>query len=103
MTSTNPAAASPLDAHAAPTQTSGRRSGRAIASLIVGIIAVIAVLVPIVAIILGVVAIVLGATARSDIRRNGCLGAGQAKAAVILGCVAIAGAIGIIAIAVASS
>jgi hypothetical protein len=103
MASTQSASASPLDAHASPTQTSGRRSGRAIASLIVGIIAVIAVLVPIAAIILGIIAIVLGATARADVRRNGCLGAGQAKAAVILGCVAIAGAVTFIAIAVASS
>lgn len=103
MTTSQPSTASPLDAHAAPTRTSGRRSGRAIAALIVGIIGVVTVLIPIVAVILGIVAIVLGATAQSDIRRNGCLGAGQAKAAVILGSIAVAGGLVIFAIALAST
>jgi hypothetical protein len=103
MTTTQPTTASPLDAHAAPTQSSGRRSGRAMAALIVGIIGIVAVLIPIVAVILGIVAIVLGATARSDIRRKGCLGEGQAKAAVICGIVAIVGAVIVFAIALASA
>jgi hypothetical protein len=88
--SSQPVTASPLDTHTAPVKATGKRSGRATAALVLGIIAVLAVLViPLVGWILAVIAIVLGATARADIRRNNCLGAGQARAAIILGVVAI--------------
>ena len=91
---------SPLDQHRSPTASVGRRSGRAVTALILGILAVLTSIIPLVAIVLGVIAIVLGATARSDIRRNRCLGAGQAKAAIILGSVGIVLAIGWIVLAV---
>jgi Domain of unknown function (DUF4190) len=95
----SPASASPLDRHTPPTTTTGRRSGRAITALIVGIIALLTVLIPLVSWILGIVAIVLGANARADIRRNRCLGAGQAKAAIILGALALVVATGVFVVA----
>jgi hypothetical protein len=98
----SPASASPLDRHTPPTATRGRRSGRAISALIVGIIAALTVLIPIVSWILGIVAIVLGATARADIRRNRCLGGGQATAAIILGALALVVATALFVIALAS-
>jgi lysylphosphatidylglycerol synthetase-like protein (DUF2156 family) len=98
----SPASASPMDSHSPPTATSGRRSGRAITALIVGIIAVPTALIPIVSWILGIVAIVLGATARADIRRNRCLGAGQATAAIVLGIVALVAATTVVALALAN-
>jgi Domain of unknown function (DUF4190) len=79
-----PAAASPLDKHAAPVGSS-RGSGRATASLVLGIISVLACLIPIAAWIIGVIAIVLGATARSDARP----GRGQATAGLVLGVIGI--------------
>jgi hypothetical protein len=79
-----PAAASPLDKHAAPVGGS-RRSGRSTASLVLGIISVLACLIPIAAWILGVIAIVLGATARSD----GSGSRRQATAGLVLGVIGI--------------
>jgi Domain of unknown function (DUF4190) len=84
-----PPAASPLDQHAAPTTPTARRSGRAMTSLILGIISIPAGLIPIAAWVLGVVAIVLGATARSDIRRNGLMGESQAIAGMVCGALGI--------------
>jgi hypothetical protein len=98
------ATASPLDAHTAPVKGTSKRSGRATASLVLGIIAVLAVIFsPLVAWILAVIAIVLGATARSDIRRNQCLGSGQAMAGIILGSVAIVAGIALVAIVASSA
>ncbi|MEA2310428.1 MAG: hypothetical protein QOE28_396 [Solirubrobacteraceae bacterium] len=90
-TSTDTASsASPLDRHAAPVTDQANRSGRAITALVLGIISILgAVLSPLLGVILGIIAIVLGATARSDIRRTGQRGAGQAKAGWILGSVGI--------------
>ena len=84
-----PAAASPLDQHAPPTAPTAKRSGRAITALILGIISIPAGVIPIAAWILGVTAIVLGATARSDIRRTGMMGDGQATAAIVCGAIGI--------------
>jgi hypothetical protein len=81
--------ASPLDEHAPPTATQGRRSGRATTALILGIIAIPAALIPIAAWILGITAIVLGSTARADIRRDGLRGGGQATAAIVCGAIGI--------------
>ena len=99
--STEPASVSPVDSHASPV---ARRPGRAMAALIVGIIAVIAILIPIAGIILGIVATVLGSSARKDLR-EGAAGYGQAKAGMILGIIAIAGSVvmWIVGIAIMSS
>lgn len=89
---TTPASASPIDTHASPVSGTARRPGRAIAAMIVGIIAVLAILIPIAGIVLGIIAVVLGSSARSDIGAGGN-GYAQAKAGLILGIVAIAGSI----------
>ena len=55
-----------------------------------GIVALIAsFFIALLGLILGIVGTVLAATARSDIRRRGMVGGGQAKAALICGIVAI--------------
>jgi Domain of unknown function (DUF4190) len=101
-----PTTASPLDEHAAPVSDrpagAGKtRHGRATAALIVSILAIL--FWPI-GLILGIVGTVLAATARSDIRRRGMVGDGQAKAALICGIIAIVLPIVLIAvIAIASS
>jgi hypothetical protein len=86
------ASASPLDRHASPVAGTSRRPGRAIAAMIVGIIAVLCILIPLAGLILGIVALVLGSSARSDIGPGGG-GYAQAKAGFILGIIAIAGSI----------
>jgi Domain of unknown function (DUF4190) len=84
-----PASDSPLDRYAPPTASAGRRSGRAISALIVGIISIPAAIIALAGVVLGVVAIVLGATARGDARRNRVPGAGQATAGMICGIVGL--------------
>ena len=86
------ASASPIDSHASPVAGTSRRPGRAIAAMIVGIIAFLGILIPIAGLILGIVAVVLGSSARSDIGAGGH-GYTQAKAGFILGIVAIAGSV----------
>jgi hypothetical protein len=89
--------ASPLDQHATPvsdrpTGDAGKtRHGRATAALIISILGILFVfpLWPI-GLILGIIGTVLAATARSDIKRRGMVGDGQAKAALICGIIAIA-------------
>jgi len=93
MTTSQPPTASPIDVHPAPTQSTSRRSGKATTALVLGIIGVIGILIPIAAIVLGIVAVVIGSNAQSDIRRTHCEGAGQARAGVILGSIAIAGGV----------
>jgi hypothetical protein len=80
---------SPLDAHASPAAT-GKASGRATASFVLGIIAVVAALIPILGIILAVIAIVLGNTARKETRPAPW----QATAGFALGILAVAVSIG---------
>jgi hypothetical protein len=84
-----PASASPLDQHAPPTASTGRRSGRAVTALILGTISIPAAIFPPAGLILGIIAVVLGGTARSDITRNRLLGGGQATAAIVLGAIGI--------------
>jgi nucleotide-binding universal stress UspA family protein len=90
-----PATASPLDEHAPPTASRGRRSGRATTALILGIISIPAAVIPIAAWILGITAIVLGATARGDIRRSGLLGSGQATAGIVCGVIGLIAGVGV--------
>src|SRR3954453_12065838 len=93
--------ASPLDSHASPVGQS-RRSGRAVASLVVGIISVIAFIIPIIAIILGIIALSLGLTSRADCRRAGRTSPRQATAGSVLGAVGILAAVALIVVGVAS-
>jgi hypothetical protein len=86
------ASASPIDSHASPVAGTSRRPGRAIAAMIIGIIAILCILIPIAGVILGIVALVLGSSARSDIGAGGN-GYAQAKAGFILGILAIAGSV----------
>jgi hypothetical protein len=98
-----PATASPLDQHAPPTAPTAKRSGRAMTSLILGIISIPACVIPIAAWILGVVAIVLGATARADIRRSGLMGEGQATAGMVCGAIGIVAGIAIFIVALGNA
>jgi hypothetical protein len=79
--------------------TRGGHSGAAMASMIVGIIAIPAVLIPILAIVMGIVAIVLGVSAR----RSGATNAGQAMAGIICGSIGLILALGIIVLAASSA
>lgn len=69
----------------APAATRGERPGRALAALILGIISLPAAIFPPAGLLFGVIAVVLGATARTDIRRRGLAGHGQATAGMALG------------------
>lgn len=70
---------------AAPaTAKSGERSGRATASMVLGIISIPAALAPIIGLIIGVIGLTLGLTARSDIDRRGLTNRGQAVAGIWL-------------------
>jgi uncharacterized membrane protein len=80
--------ASPLDRHASPV-AENRKGGRATASLVLGVLAVIAFLIPILALILGVIGVVLGQTARSACRRAGRAAPWQATAGLVLSCIGI--------------
>lgn len=98
---------SPLDRHDSPVSdhstATGRKSGMAVAALILGILSIPAILIPILAFILGILAIVLGAVAKSQVKRNGMSNSGQAMAGIICGAIGVAGAIVIVAIAASSA
>jgi hypothetical protein len=83
------ATASPLDQHAPPTASTGGTSGRATASLILGIISIPAALIALLGVVIGVVALVLGATSRGDIQRRGLTNSGHAMAGMILGSIGL--------------
>jgi hypothetical protein len=68
---------------AAPT-TRGGRSGRATASMVLGIISIPAALFPILGLIIGVIGLTLGLLARGDIDRRGLSNRGQAVAGIVL-------------------
>jgi hypothetical protein len=85
------AAAAPQEAPA----TSGRTSGRATTSLILGILSIPVSIIPLLAWVLGVVAIVLGTTARGEIRRTGIGGNGRAMAGIICGVIGIVLGLGV--------
>jgi hypothetical protein len=97
--------ASPIDRHASPVSdhaTAGgkTRHGRATAALIVSILGILfAILFSLLGLILGIIGTVLAATARNDIRRRGMAGAGQAKAALICGIIAIGLSVAMIVLA----
>ena len=82
-----------------PTAAGKTRHGRATAALIVSILGIVFAL-PLwpIDLILGIIGTVLAATARSDIKRRGMVGDGQAKAALICGIIAIALPIVLIAV-----
>ena len=84
--------------HTTTTTTRGN-SGGALASMIVGIIAIPAVIIPILAIVMGIVAIVLGVNAR----RSGATNAGQAMAGIICGSIGLVLALAIIVLAASSA
>ena len=92
-----------MAAHGAPTTSTtartGGHSGGALASMIVGIIAIPAVLIPILAIVMGIIALVLGISAR----RSGATNTGQALAGIICGSIGILLALGIIVLAASSA
>ena len=94
--------ASPLDVHPSPVSTAGRRSGRAVAAVVVGLMGLLtAMLMPLLALVLGIVAIVLGSVARSDVVRKGCRGGRQATAGIVLGVLAIVAGIAVVVLSVA--
>ena len=83
------ASASPMDGHAPPTATTGKRPGRAVTAMVLGIIAVPAALLPPAGLILGIIAMVLGWTARTEIRRHRLQGEPQALIGFILGSIGL--------------
>jgi hypothetical protein len=97
------ATASPLDGHAPPTTTAGRRPGKAITSMVLGIISIPAALIPIAGLILGILAVVFGATARSEIVRHRLDGKAQAMAGIVCGAVGIVLSVGLFVIGMASA
>lgn len=90
--------ASPLDRHTSPVAGTGRRTGRAVAAMVLGIISIPTAIIWFVGIPLGILAIVLGNIALTDARRNGYVNTGQAKAGIWCGIAGIVLAIAIIAI-----
>ena len=99
-----PAAASPIDRHASPVAETRGKSGKATASLVCGIVGVLAApFIPLLGWILGGIALGLGITARSQIRARGLSGMGLATSGVILGGMAILLGIAIVVAAVASA
>jgi len=97
------ATASPLDRHTSPVADSGRRTGRAVAAMVLGIISIPTAIIWFVGIPLGILAIVLGNVALTDARRSGYVNTGQAKAGIWCGIAGILIAIAIIVVAVATS
>ena len=82
--------ASPIEEHAAPTADTATRSGKATASFILGILAVLTgAFVPIVGLVLGIVAIVLGSGERKAIRRTGKTNGWAATAGLTLGIIGV--------------
>jgi hypothetical protein len=106
VSASNPSSVSPLDAHASPvgeSKTRSAASGRAIASLVCGIIAVLTCLLLIPGLILGVIAVAMGISARGDCARKQRTAPWQANAGIGLGALALIGAAGILIAAALSS
>ena len=82
-------AATPIEQRDAPAPDTAGRSGKATASMIVGIVAVIAALIPILGIVLGVIAVSLGGTSKAEIRRTGQSNRWAALTGLTLGTIAI--------------
>jgi hypothetical protein len=99
--STNPSA-SPLDRHGSPVRARGQVPGMAIASFVLGILAVLTAVLIIPGAICGIVGLVLGLSSRGNAKRAGERVTWQATAGSILSGLAILGVIALIAIAAAS-
>jgi hypothetical protein len=95
------AASSPLDQHASPVTDHGTTSGKATASMVIGIVAIILTLLAgIFAIPVSIVGLVLAIMARGDVRR-GATNRGMATAGLVLNIIAIALALLLLAVGVA--
>jgi hypothetical protein len=94
-----PATASPLDRHASPVADGQRTTGRAVASLVLGIISIPTFFFWPISITLGVLAIVIGTMARTDARKMGYTNMGTAKAGIICGIAGIVLSVGLIVVA----
>ena len=83
------AASSPLDQHASPVADHGMTSGKATASMIVGILAIpLTILFGVLALPISIVGLVLAILARGDVRR-GATNRGMATAGMVLNIIAI--------------
>ena len=96
------ATASPLDRHTSPVADTERRTGRAVASMVLGIVSIPAALLWFVGIPLGILAIVIGNMALTDARKLGYTNTGQAKAGIWCGIAGIVLSIALIAIVAAT-
>ncbi len=81
--------ASPLDQHAPPTATTAGGSGRATASMVLGIISIPAALFAILGLIIGIVGLTLGLIAPGEINRRGLTNRGQAVAGIVCSSIGI--------------
>lgn len=82
-------AASPVDRHPSPVESTEKTSGKATAALVLGILATLAFVIPIAAWILGGITIGFARAARSEIRARDFGGLGRANAAQVLGIIAL--------------
>ncbi|HEX8205159.1 MAG TPA: DUF4190 domain-containing protein [Solirubrobacteraceae bacterium] len=73
----------------ASTTAAGESSGKATASLVLGIFGLVLIIIPIAGLILGILATAFGSTAKSEIKRRGMSGLGKANAGFVLGIIAI--------------
>jgi hypothetical protein len=98
-----PASASPLDRHASPVADTERRTGRAVAALVLGIISIPTFFFWPVSVTLGILAIVIGTMARTDARKLGYANTGQAKAGIWCGIAGLVLSVGFIVVIAATS
>jgi hypothetical protein len=98
-----PATRSPLDRHPSPVAEGGHRRNRATASLVLGIIALLASLLsPLIGWVFAAFAVTFGAKGRVQARRAGDAGGdGRATAGIVLGIVAILLGVAQVALALA--
>src|SRR5690348_11872750 len=83
------AASSPLDQHASPVSDHGTTSGKATASMVVGIVAVLlAIFAGILSLPVSIIGLVLAILARNDVKR-GATNRGMATAGLVLNIIAI--------------
>ena len=87
--------ASPIDAFAAPTQDTRKRSGRAGSALALGILALVCSVIPGFGLVVGIFAVTKGASTAADLSRTGQGGRGRAIAGEVMGVIAIAASIAI--------
>jgi hypothetical protein len=81
--------ASPIDQHASPVQTTGKKSGKATTAMVLGILGALAFFIPVAAWILGGIAVGFALAARSAIKAERCEGMARANAGLILGIIAL--------------